>query len=226
MDPRQSREEAGRETKERILRTFTEMVADQGYHATAIGDLAQAAGISKGAVLHHFGTKDGLLVAAGVSYIERRDAELALAFERLENPIDQFAAVVYSTVMAERDDRAASRVFGREFPIFKSDPRLEDVRISRKRYVARVARMIVRCMDAGVLRRDDPTMVLLQIYGMCNWTWTWYRPDGPLTAEEIAGRFTRTLLGGLGSDLKVDEQVVDEAAIVATLREAQGAVIA
>jgi AcrR family transcriptional regulator len=63
MDPRQSREEAGRETKERILRTFTEMVADEGYHATAIGDVAQAPGISEGAVLHHFGTKDGLLVA-------------------------------------------------------------------------------------------------------------------------------------------------------------------
>jgi hypothetical protein len=81
-------------------------------------------------------------------------------------------------------------------------------------------------MDAGVLRRDDTSLVLLQIYGMCNWTWTWYRPDGPLTAEEIAGRFTRTLLGGLGGDVNVADLVVDEAAIVATLREAQGAVIA
>jgi hypothetical protein len=79
-------------------------------------------------------------------------------------------------------------------------------------------------MDAGVLRRDDPTMVLLQIYGMCNWTWTWYRPDGALSAEEIADRFTRTLLVGLGGDAQVSDPVIDGDAIVATLREAQGAV--
>ena len=220
----QTRAEAGNETRDRVLRLFTEMVAEHGYHGTAIGELARLAGVSKGAVLHHFGTKDGLLVAAGVNYIDRRDAELELAFERLDNAVDQFGAVVYSTILAQRDDRAASRAFGREFSIFKSDPRLQEVRDHRDRYVGRVTEMIERCVDAGVLRRGNIDLALMQIYGMCNWTWAWYRPNGRLSAEEIARRFTRTLLAGLGPPLEGSgvKCEVDDATIVELLREANG----
>jgi hypothetical protein len=32
---------------------------------------------------------------------------------------------------------------------------------------------------------------------MCNYAWTWYRPDGVRTIEEIAAHFTQTILRGL-----------------------------
>ena len=40
----------------------------------------------------------------------------------------------------------------------------------------------------------------LQIFGMCNWSWTWFRPDGAWSAEDIAGTFMRVMLGGLVAD--------------------------
>jgi Tetracyclin repressor-like, C-terminal domain len=33
--------------------------------------------------------------------------------------------------------------------------------------------------------------------GMLNWTLTWYRPDGPLSIEQIADLYTTLLLNGL-----------------------------
>jgi len=72
-----------------------------------------------------------------------------------------------------------------------------------------------------VLRREDVAFTVLQIYGMCNHSWTWYTPDGPLSAEEIGRRFTRTLMVGLGTpETQADPEQVDEQAIVALLDEA------
>jgi AcrR family transcriptional regulator len=197
------------------------MVAERGYHETVINDVAGAVGVSKGTILHHFGNKDGLLAEAGVSYIQRRDVELAHSFRNLERPIDQFGASIYSTIFAERDDRSASRAFGREYWLYKTDPRLERARECRETYVERVRRMIERCMADDVLREDDVNIVLLQIYGMCNYSWTWYQPEGRFSAEEISARFARTLLVGLGTpSVQTDPDQIDDERIVALLAEA------
>lgn len=196
--------------RDKILETFTAMVSDRGYARAAIADVASSVGVSKGTILHHFGNKEALLNEMGVAYIERRDAELAHALAHLDEPVDRFSAVVFCTVLGMRDDRAASRAFAREFSLFQGEPGLQHARERRKAYAARVAAVVDECMAAGILERDDPSIVLLEVLGMCNWMWTWYRPDGRLSAEEIAERFVRTLLRGLGPehngapDLRID----------------------
>jgi TetR/AcrR family transcriptional regulator, cholesterol catabolism regulator len=57
---------------------------------------------------------------------------------------------------------------------------------------------------------------------MCNYAWTWYRPDGPQSVEEIAGRFARELLGGLtgpGEADSLDERIAEA---IATVQRAPG----
>ena len=55
-----------------IVATFTRMVAEHGYDAVAIRDLAEALDMSKGTVLHHFGSKDRLLEEVHSTYMRRR----------------------------------------------------------------------------------------------------------------------------------------------------------
>ena len=42
----------------RFSTAFTRAVAERGYDGTNFGDLAVELGISKGTIVHHFGTKD------------------------------------------------------------------------------------------------------------------------------------------------------------------------
>ena len=46
---------------------------------------------------------------------------------------------------------------------------------------------------------DDPRFARLLVLSAANWTYTWYRPQGPLSPEEVADRFTDLLLAGLGT---------------------------
>ena len=207
--------------RDKILETFTRMVADRGYSRAAIGDIAAQVGVSKGTILHHFGNKEALLNEMGIAYIERRYVELSHALDRLDDPVDQLSAVVFCTVLGMRDDNAASCAFAREFPLFQSEPGLQPARDRRKAYAQRVEGVIAHCMGQGVLRPDDPTIVMLEILGMCNWTWTWYRPNGRLSAEAVAERFVRVLLRGLGPGHAGEpELTIKTERIAALLREA------
>lgn len=56
-------------------------------------------------------------------------------------------------------------------------------------------------VERGVREKDfrdlDPRLVTLAIFGMCNWSYQWYRSGGPLQSDEIASFFFGLLLDGL-----------------------------
>jgi AcrR family transcriptional regulator len=52
------------ETRERLLSAAADAFAQRGYDGTRVADIAQAAGVSNGALYAHFGSKAELLVAA------------------------------------------------------------------------------------------------------------------------------------------------------------------
>ena len=53
----------GRARQARIISDATELFARRGFHDTSLREVAEAVGISKSALLHHFPTKDALLIA-------------------------------------------------------------------------------------------------------------------------------------------------------------------
>jgi AcrR family transcriptional regulator len=183
--------------RQQILEVFVELVADRGYAQTAFSDIATRLGISKGTIVHHFKTKDALLAELGSTYIGRRRSDLEYLLATLDEPFEQLVALILTITVCHRDDRAASRAFGREFTRFAEEPSLESVRRERDEYTGLVADVIRRAMDAGQLRRGNARLALLQVFGLCNWTWTWYRPEGALAIEQIAECHVRTLVAGL-----------------------------
>lgn len=60
----------GVERRSQIVDTAIDLFARQGFRGTGIAAIAEAVGITPGAILHHFGSKEGLLEAV----IEERDA--------------------------------------------------------------------------------------------------------------------------------------------------------
>lgn len=53
----------GIERREQILDAALRTIAERGYLATSIAELAEAVGLSQGGLLHYFGTKEELFVA-------------------------------------------------------------------------------------------------------------------------------------------------------------------
>lgn len=187
-------------SKPDILRVFARHVADLGYDEVSLRMVAEELGISKGTIVHHYGSKDRLLEAVHREYMQRRLAEAHVILEQIEGPAEQVVALISQLLIAQRDDRAATVAFAREFVRFSSLKVMNDVRHMRAEYTAIIRNVIANGIEQGVFRPGSPDLVTLQIFGMCNWTWTWMRPDVPWPIIEIVDTWTGVLLSGLVAD--------------------------
>lgn len=71
---RRSNAERSAETQERILEATLECLSEKGYAATSTNEVVRRAGVSRGALVHHFSSKSDLVAAAAVHLIRKRYA--------------------------------------------------------------------------------------------------------------------------------------------------------
>ena len=78
-----TQEERSRAMRERLLDATIECLITHGWSGTSTTLVSQRAGVSRGAQLHHFPTKNALVLASVVHLSERRAAELEQAAANL-----------------------------------------------------------------------------------------------------------------------------------------------
>lgn len=83
-----------RAMRARLLEATVELLVERGFAGTSTTLVSERAGVSRGAQLHHFPTKNDLVVAAVEHLTELRGAELAEAVERLPRGRRRTRAVV------------------------------------------------------------------------------------------------------------------------------------
>jgi AcrR family transcriptional regulator len=87
-------EERTRAMRARLLEATVELLVERGYAGTSTTLVSERAGVSRGAQLHHFPTKQDLVVAAVQHVTEVRGAELAAAAENLPTGSKRTRAVL------------------------------------------------------------------------------------------------------------------------------------
>ncbi len=80
---RRTQEERSAETRARLLDATIECLIDRGYAGTTTTFVAERAGVSRGAQLHHFPTRSELVIQAVARLAQRRGDELRRDAESL-----------------------------------------------------------------------------------------------------------------------------------------------
>jgi AcrR family transcriptional regulator len=180
-----------------ILATFTRYVAERGYDATNFSDIAGELSLSKGTIVHHYGTKDRMLAALHERYMRQRLAEAKLMCERLSTPTERLAALLSAFVLYQVVDRDATVAFQREFVRLADREVMAEGREMRGEYLAIVRTVLSDGIESGEFRDCDVNVQSLLIFGSAQWAWTWFEPDGPVTAEQVGAQLVALVLGGL-----------------------------
>ena len=81
--PRRTQAERSEATREALLDATIESLVEDGYARTTTGRVAERAGLSRGAHLHHFQTREALVAAAVERLARRRSAEQLAAVDAL-----------------------------------------------------------------------------------------------------------------------------------------------
>jgi len=78
----------GRATRGQLIEVATGLFADHGYAGTSIEAVLAAAGVSRGAIYHHFAGKEALFTAVLETVSERVAAEVTEAVRDCTDPVD------------------------------------------------------------------------------------------------------------------------------------------
>lgn len=96
---RRSQAERTAETRARIMEAVVESIADVGFGRTTAAEITRRAGVTWGAVQHHFGDKDGILRAVlddSFARFAERVARLPAADAPLEERVSAFVDGAWS----------------------------------------------------------------------------------------------------------------------------------
>jgi AcrR family transcriptional regulator len=169
---RTPQQERSRVTQSRLLEATVECLVERGWSGTSTTVVAQRAGVSRGAQLHHYPTKAALVMAAVEHLAERRGAEIraeAAALppgpRRLDRVVDMLAAAFTGPLFV-----AALEVW----VAARTDPELRDALVPVEAHVGRdMHRLTVELLGVdetkpGVRESVQATLDLMRGLGVAS----------------------------------------------------------
>lgn len=182
---------------ERILRHAAGVFAEKGYEGASMRDISRSSGIPLAGLYYYCPSKQKLLylIQLGafrriLERLERRLAGVADPLERLRilvsNHLDYFLRHPVEMKVLTREEEALEAPYRRE------------VEESKRRYYAIAREIFEELRRAGQVRRVNPRVAVLSLFGMMNWIYTWHNPKVDPAAESLAETMTRLFLEGVG----------------------------
>ncbi len=165
-------EERTRAMRQRLMEATVELLVEKGFSGTTTTLVSERAGVSRGAQLHHFPTKNDLVVAAVTHLTEIRGSDLEAAVARLPQGRRRTAAIIEML-----GDHFASPVFTAALELWvaaRTDPALlEAVAPLEQRVGRETHRLTVELLGAdesrpGVRELVQATLDLVRGLGLAN----------------------------------------------------------
>ncbi|MCK9901465.1 TetR/AcrR family transcriptional regulator [Frankia sp. Cpl3] len=187
----------GRTVPERLLGVALRLFAEKGFEGTSVQDVVAAAGVTKGALYHYFGSKDDLLyeIYGRVLRMQTDRLEKAAAHE---GPIgDRVHAAAADVVVTTIENLESATIFFRSLHQL-NEAKQKEVRRERRRYHQIFRAMIEEGQASGAFRDDvDADLIVDYFFGSVHHLPMWWKPRGRLSEREIGRSFADLLLASL-----------------------------
>jgi len=174
-------------TREHIVEAALALVADRGFTATSVDDIASAAGVAKGSVFYNFGSKSGLFEAIITEGVTRLTAALRAAADGLHGreALEALVTELLTQVRAHPD--FAKLMVAETFRTGRSWQ--ESIRLVRDESMGAFAAVV-----AETWPDRDPSLTAAALFGatlLAGLEWLVFQPDR--TLEDVRAAVLVTL---------------------------------
>ena len=184
--------------RERTLDAATELFYEKGYTNTTLDHVADRLGVTKPFIYKNFGSKHMLLAAICASGVQGALDQIEAAIGQGKGPGETLMLFVPRYIESIIVTRKAIAINIREEKNLLPEDAARLATL-RQRFIARVEEVLKRGKDSGEIKVTDPRISAFAIVGAVSWITFWFSPEGPLPAEEVAGRMSDFLLNLLAS---------------------------
>jgi AcrR family transcriptional regulator len=145
------------------VRAGCEVFGAQGFAAASVGAICAAAGVTTGALYHHFGDKTGLFAAVAEELEHRYAAAAARASAEAADPWEGLLAGVEITLRASRD-HAGRRITLEDAPSVLGAQRWREIR--RRTGLGHLKDALAALQRRGLVHAGDPEVQASLVIGL------------------------------------------------------------
>jgi AcrR family transcriptional regulator len=181
-----------------LLSTAARVFAAKGYHPTTMRDLARETGMSLAGMYHYVRGKDELLALvqercfSGV--LEGAEAAVAAGGD----PAERLERFIRHHVTFFAEHMPEMKVLSHEAESLSVERR-EAIDGLKGRYVDLLLSLLEEA-GIGANGRAGRKVAAYALFGMMNWIYTWYDPDGAIGPDALAEQFTGLFLRGVAPE--------------------------
>lgn len=179
-----------------ILAAAARLFAAQGFRNTNIIDIGEACGASKSRMYHYFASKDAMLADMLVHHVASL-VEQATPLVQAPGPArDRLRAYLLLHLRHYYEARDCHTVLVEDADHL-SPPARAEVRRLEQQLLGLLQQLLHEIDPHRFADRTSASPHAMLIYGMLNWTYTWYRPSGRLSLDALADQATQLCLHGV-----------------------------
>ncbi|MFI7388797.1 TetR/AcrR family transcriptional regulator [Streptomyces sp. NPDC049813] len=183
-----------------ILATAAEVFAAQGYDATTVRTIADAAGMLAGSLYYHFDSKESMLEEILRTFLDELwtgyDTVLAAGL----GPRQTLEALVTESFREIDRHRSAVAIYQREARRLAGQQRFAFLADSQRRFEVTWLTTLERGVADHAFRADLDLRLAYRFVRDTVWVAaSWYRPGGQHSPEEIARQYLTMVLDGLAA---------------------------
>ena len=185
--------------RDEILDVAARCFAAQSFPAASMNDIAAACGTSKARLYHYYESKDAILYDLLDRYTQRLLALIGEAEARAQRKnLSEREALseLVRAFLAEYETSATRHVALLSDTKFLGEVQRELIVNRQRDVVAAFTRFIKRAYPERVTAANQ-TALTMMLFGMINWTFTWMRPDGPMSYRAFSAEVVAMLERGL-----------------------------
>lgn len=163
------KQQQSEQTRQRIVDAATDLFARKGFHATSVADVASAVTLTKGALYHHFETKEDLFHAVVLGVRSAWETNVEAAVQRHEDALDRLTALLVNHArLIHRRPELCLVVSGLSEEMRYTHPDLAEVLHGIYRdLIAFIEDMLRSGQEHGQVRLDiDPRAIAVDVVGM------------------------------------------------------------
>lgn len=168
-----------------ILTQAAALFSAQGYMRSSIADLADACQLSRGALYHYFDSKEAILFAILDAHIREMIARVEAAVSEGGSTLAQFRNVIRTIVEVNAKSPHEQRVLIHDLSFLNEDEQ-QLLKNLERQLVDILTDLLVRLDAEGKIVRRTRKIYTMILFGIINYTYTWYDPKGGISPREFA----------------------------------------
>ncbi|HEX6715964.1 MAG TPA: TetR/AcrR family transcriptional regulator [Pyrinomonadaceae bacterium] len=184
-----------------ILRTAARIFAEKSYHSTSMRDISRATNVSLAGLYHYCKSKEELLFLIQDNCFGRVLERLEERLEGVEDPVTKLGIFIENHLSFFAANMSEMKVLSHEAESLRGD--LYTHVSTRKDKYTKLARKILGELQESQQNKQiiDLTVATYALFGMMNWIYNWYDPQGKLRVHDLARHLTQLFLGGFSPGL-------------------------